>query len=80
MHLFRVIRTKDPHIRIEGDSIVAFGKVFPKGPNDYILFEKRGGSKLGYWTTLRNGDEEMVIPLISRRLFIEHVELHVIKT
>jgi hypothetical protein len=63
-HLFRILRTKDPHIRIENDRIIAFNKVFPKGPGDHLLFEKRRG-KLGLWATLHNGEEEMRIPLIA---------------
>jgi hypothetical protein len=65
-HMYRIISVKNPHIRTEGDKVIAFGKVFPKGPNDYILFERCSGIKLGLWTTLRNEDEEMHIPFMFK--------------
>lgn len=73
-HVLRVLRADDSHIRIEGDKIIAFGKTFPKGKQDHIVFEKRGGSKLGYWTTLRHGDEELHIPLFAYRSAEEYVD------
>ncbi len=72
-HIFRILTTKQPHVRIEGDKIIAFGKTFPKGTNNYLLFEKRP-FKLGHWLTLRNGQEEMHIPLIFEQYVEEYKE------
>jgi hypothetical protein len=73
-HIFRLIITKQPHIRIEGDKIIAFGKTFPKGPNDFIIFEPRP-YKRALWTTLRNGNQVMHIPLICECYFEYYVQI-----
>jgi hypothetical protein len=73
-HLVRVLTTKNPHIRIEGDKIIAFGKVFPKGQENYLLFEKQKGFRVGYWITLRNEQEEITVPLLPERYFEDYDE------
>lgn len=72
-HMYQVVTTNNPSVYIEGDKIIAFDKVFPKGPHDHILFEKRRG-KLGLWATLRNGDEATYIPFMFKRHIVDYVE------